>query len=727
MIHLVRSTLFSFVCTLTIGLSAQTVSDARNASLGSSVTVSGIITSDPSLGSVRYVQDATGGIAAFPGSGSAPGFAPNMGDAITLTGTLTNYSGLLEITPITAFTVTSSGNALPAAQVITPNGLNESVEGEIVRLEGMTFNASGTFASNTYIVQSGGQQADVYLRTGHPMIGTPIPAGAVDITGIASQFDPSSPYTSGYQLLPRATSDITPFGSIAVLPPMTQAVITPTGFTLNWQTNQAGTSQVFYGTTPALGQLGGDASMGTSHSAVLAGLASATFYYAKVFSVDGSDTAFSQVGLYSTASPLSGGIKVYFNKSVDHSVSSGTDAIALFDAVDDTIKAYIDRAETTLDIAMYNTNSDFLVAAVNAAYDRGVTVRWVAEGSTSNWALNSLDPAIPVLYRTDGLGSGTHDKFFVIDAEDASKATIMSGSCNWTTQGFFDDYNNLVFIQDQALARCYRAEFEEMWGGSGAQPVPSQSKFGADKTDNTPHLFNVGGTYVESFFSPTDGVTARIARALDDAQHNVRLALYVLTENTLGDAIIAANNRPGMLVAGDVEDIYTIGSEFNYLVGQGVNLVSHLDEPGLFHHKYAIIDEGFANDLLVITGSHNWTTSAETVNDENTLIIHNASITNQFYQEWNARHNAVVGITETEALDGFAVWPVPATEVLNVLLPADGKRHALTLVDALGRTVIQVDASGNAQLNLGNIPAGVYLLRCEGFATPVVRRVVIAE
>lgn len=75
---------------------AQSIADARNAALGSQVTVSGIVTSGPSLGGIRYVQDATAGIAAFPGSGSAPGFNPQPGDAITLSGTLVEYSGPLE-------------------------------------------------------------------------------------------------------------------------------------------------------------------------------------------------------------------------------------------------------------------------------------------------------------------------------------------------------------------------------------------------------------------------------------------------------------------------------------------------------------------------------------------------------------------------------------------------------------------------------------------------------
>lgn len=727
MVHLGRSALFTFIFPIPFGLFAQTVADARNAAIGTTVTVSGIVTSGPSLGSVRYVQDATGGIAAFPGSGSTPGFAPDMGDAITLTGTLTEYSGLLEITPISAFTVSSSGNALPEAQVISPNGVDESVEGRIVRLEGVTFSATGTFASDTYVMQSGGQQANLYLRTGHPLIGTPIPAGAVDVTGIASQYDPSLPYTSGYQLLPRSASDITPYGSIAILPPVSQSAIVPDGFTLQWQTNTAGSSQVFYGTTPTLGSLAGNPTATTSHSVQLSGLGSATFYYARCFSVDGADTAFSGTGLYSTASSMGGDIRVYFNQSVDHSVSNGTDAIPLFGAVDDTVIAYIDRAQQTLDIAMYNTNSNPVVVAVNAAHDRGVVVRWVAEGSNANYALSSLDPAIPVVYRTDGLGSGTHDKFFVIDAEDAARATIMSGSCNWTTSSFFEDYNNLVFIQDQALARCYRTEFEEMWGGSGAQPVSALSRFGADKTDNTPHLFNVGGTLVESWFSPTDGVTAHIAAALNNAQHSLRFALYVLTENSLGDAIVAANNRPGVTVVGDVEDIYTIGSEYAYLLGQGVDVASHLDEPGSLHHKYAIIDEGTMDDPLVITGSHNWTTSAETVNDENTLMIHSEAIANQFYQEWTARHNAVMAIAETGGTPDLSVWPVPARDVLHVLLPRKGPTYELRLLDATGRTVLRVMASENTDLYVGRSPAGIYVLRCSGPATNVSRRIEILD
>ena len=692
-------------------VAAQTVADARNAAVGSSVTGSGIVTSGPSLGNVRYLQDGTGGIAVFPGSGSAPGFTVQPGDDLTLTGTLTNYNGLLEITPITAFTVNSSGNALPAPVLITPNGLGEPVEARIVKVENVYFNGTGNFSAGTISIQAGTETANVYLRTGHPLVGTPIPTGPVDLTGIASQFDPSVPYTSGYQLLPREAADITPHGSISIIPPVAQTDLNTGGFNLNWDTNLPGSTEAFYGTTPDLGQHASDVAFGTSHALQLSGLLPATFYYAQAFSVDNGDTAFSVTGLYSTASTSSGTIAVYFTKSVDTGVSSGTNAVGLFGATDDTIKACIDRVQSTLDIAMYNTNSTLIVAAVNAAKARGVQVRWIAEGSNANTALGGLDASIPVLYRTDGLGSGMHNKFFIADVDDPQHAVVMGGSCNWTTQSFFEDYNNIVFVQDQALARCYTVEFNEMWGGGGPLPVAALSRFGPAKTDNTPHLFNVGGRLVESYFSPTDNVRGRIVQLLDLAQTSVHLALYVFTDNDLGDAVLNAYQRPGMVVQGDVEDVNSTGSEYNYLLGQGIDLHSHLDEPGLLHHKYAILDEGASGDPLVITGSHNWTASASSVNDENTLVIHDGTVANLFYQEWYARHYGATAIEEPVAASDLIAWPVPAQEVLHVRPQMEGSA-LIQLTDATGREVFQQDAVGTTSIPLHGFAPGIYALTC---------------
>lgn len=496
--------------------------------------------------------------------------------------------------------------------------------------------------------------------------------------------------------------------SIALRQGVEQSDLLTDGFTLAWQTDQPGSTEAFFGPTPQLGMHVAMDSRGSDHQLELTGLEPANFYYVQPFSVAEGDTAFAPVELYSTASRSSGDIKVYFTKDVDITVSTGEDALGLFDAFDDTIKAYIDRAQQTLDIAIYNTNSSVMVHAVNAAKSRGVQVRWIAEGGTANYALNNLISSIPVLYRENSSGSGMHNKFMVIDADDADRAVVMGGSSNWTTQGFFDDFNNVVFIHDQAVALCYRTEFEEMWGGNGAQPNPSQSRFGADKTDNTPHTFNVGGTTVQVYFSPSDGTTSRIRSAINAAASNLYFALLIFTENSLGTAVRNANNRPNMTVRGDIEDIDATGSEYAFLTNNGVEIYSHGNEDGMLHHKYAVIDEGGSNPK-VVTGSHNWTASAENQNDENIMIIHDGTVANLFFQEWNARHNGVSGIGERAVANGMAAWPVPAHEEL-FLLPAGHGTALITVHDAVGRTVYSDEINGLTTIRTDDWQPGMYVV-----------------
>jgi hypothetical protein len=42
---------------------------------------------------------------------------------------------------------------------------------------------------------------------------------------------------------------------------------------------------------------------------------------------------------------------------------------------------------------------------------------------------------------------------------------------NWTNTNINNDLNNLLFIQDQSLARAYTLELEEMWGSAGDTPM----------------------------------------------------------------------------------------------------------------------------------------------------------------------------------------------------------------------------------------------------------------
>ena len=65
-----KTTLVAAVVLCSVNLTAQeNILDMReNYNIGQTVTVSGVVTSDDNLGSVRYLQDATAGIAIYPGA-----------------------------------------------------------------------------------------------------------------------------------------------------------------------------------------------------------------------------------------------------------------------------------------------------------------------------------------------------------------------------------------------------------------------------------------------------------------------------------------------------------------------------------------------------------------------------------------------------------------------------------------------------------------------------------
>jgi len=681
--------LLLWLCTAQILVAQLPIAQARDLAIGTTVTVRGIVTNGSELGGIRYMQDGTGGIAVFPGTGSTSGFSPLRGTDITVTGPLKLFNGLLEIDPVQSFTVHGTNLPLPAPQPITPAGMGETTESELVRINACVFaNAGGTFTSGTLGFTSNGLSGNIFLRSGHPLVGTPIPPGIVDIIGIVSQFSTATPPVGGYQLLPRTAPDLVPSNTITIVGEVQQSSIVPNGFTLGWNTNIAGTARVRYGLTPAMGSLASPTAIGTTHSAQLAGLLPARAYYAQPYSVQGTDTAWAAMRLYSTSSADPGSVRVYFNKPVDESVAQGPVAINLGSAMDDTLKAYMDRAVSTLDIAVYNTTSNLLVNAANDARARGVQVRWIAEASNSNSALQNLSASVGLLYRTNSAGSGMHNKFVIVDADGGPAAHVLTGSANFTNSGLFLDPNNLVVVNDMALARAYRMEFEEMWGSTGALPNLGNSRFGGDKTDNTPHLFNVGGTLVQSWFSPSDGTTARIVDALHSADERIEFALFVLTSSTLTEALIDMQAEPGVVVRGMVEENDMSQWTFDALLAGGVDVRTDGASSSL-HHKYAIVDRGAPNsDPLVVTGSHNWSFNAENNNDENTLIIHSATIADQFHQEWNARWTTAVSVPELGTTNSaLQLWPNPSNTTLNIALEGIAGNADLHIVDASGRIV----------------------------------------
>ena len=696
-----------------VGFTQTDIATARSQGIGASVTITGIVTNGDELGPIRYIEDATAGIALYD---PATLVGVVRGDEVTVTGVLVDYNGLLEMTPVNSSITNTTGNSI-TPQLITPIQVGESTESELIQIDNVIFNSGGSsFTSGTHDFTSNGETGKVYIKSGSPLENTLIPMGSITLIGISSQFTFSSPANDGYQILPRDSADIIQSGSIIFTSPITQTNITTSSFDLSWNVSANSTTNCNYGTTTTLGTSVNNGGNTTTHTISLTGLSAATFYYVECYSVDGLDTAFSNIGIYSTASNSSGIIRPYFNHSVDISFSNGVDAQDVGSGFADTIAAYMDLAQNSLDICVYNASSSIIASAINAAYNRGVTVRYIADDDALNSMLNLLDPNISIIYRDPSPAGIMHNKFIIVDANSTNNSWILGGSTNWTSpSNLLNDYNNMVFIQDEAIAKAYTLEFEEMWGGV----------FGNNKSDNTPHKFLADGKLVEVYFSPSDQTTSHILETIENVDNTLEFGLLSFTRDDLGQAVIDKDIEFGVTVRGIIEQENGTGSEFATLAAASVDVRSHTGVTHTFHHKYLIADaNSISADPLVLTGSHNWSNNAENNSDENTLIIHDAITANIYLQEFEKRwcELEIGGCVTTEISEliniEISISPNPSSGIINI--NSDLKINQINLYAVDGK---YLSTTQSKKINIAI--KGIYFLKIITDKGTTVRKVIV--
>ncbi len=712
-----------------ISFSQITIAEARALPVGTVVTVKGLVLNGSELGDIRYIQDNSGNIAAY-----APTILDIVlrGDSIQVTGPLFTYNGLLEISTATSVTVLNSGNPLPSpTDVSCISGYVEGYEAKLVRVNSALFTDAGTFSTagsgTNYDITDATGTGVVRVVTTTNIDGTPIPIEEVSITGIMSQFAPGG--TGGYQLLPRDLSDISTGGNPPVISSsLTQTAITSTSFTVNFNTVNDGNTIIYYGLTTALGSVASDAAMSTSHALNLTGLTAGTIYYVKAASVSvTNDTSFSAIAAMATASNSTGEIKVWFNNTVDNSVSTGTNAVFVNGSMDDTIINILDHALYSVDICIYNIdNVNNIITAINDAYARGVDVRVICDSGVDDFNYNSIIIGVGKKKKSppdgttnpDGAFYGImHNKFINIDAvsTDPDDAWVITGSLNFTDDQVKVDKQNVIAIQDQSLSKAYKAEFDEMFAGS----------FGPDKTNNTPHEFIIGGKRVELYFSPSDEPETRLIEKINTADFDMHFAVFSLTRFSISYAIEDAVYERGVFASGiwdqtDASDSTAVNVLEDALGDRFFNYSSS----NLLHHKYLIVDANCPqSDPLLWTGSHNWSSSANSRNDENSLVIHDSTTVNIYYQEYMQRYKEegatefvtdrcdFVDVEELVIENKINLYPNPSSQFITVQIPEVSENNRIIIYDFTGKLIFMQDINNEYQtINISGFKPGMYLL-----------------
>jgi len=133
----------------------------------------------------------------------------------------------------------------------------------------------------------------------------------------------------------------------------------------------------------------------------------------------------------------------------------------------------------------------------------------------------------------------------------------------------------------------------------------------------------------QAYFSPRDHVVHHIVRALDATHDRADLAVFTITDDRISKPILNAHARGVKLrIISDNDKSNDLGSDIERFARAGIAV--RIDRtPVHMHHKFAIFD-----GKLVLTGSYNWTRSANDENAENIVLSDDPDLLRAFADEF---------------------------------------------------------------------------------------------
>jgi phospholipase D len=140
---------------------------------------------------------------------------------------------------------------------------------------------------------------------------------------------------------------------------------------------------------------------------------------------------------------------------------------------------------------------------------------------------------------------------------------------------------------------------------------------------------------VKSCFTPSEFCAAEIVEKIRNSNSEIRVQAYGFTSELIALALVQARKR-GIDVAVILDksaesSLLSRHSDADLVARAGIPV--YIDfRPSIAHNKVMIIDRH-----LVITGSYNFTASAERRNAENVIFIDASEVAARFLANWNSR------------------------------------------------------------------------------------------
>ncbi len=133
----------------------------------------------------------------------------------------------------------------------------------------------------------------------------------------------------------------------------------------------------------------------------------------------------------------------------------------------------------------------------------------------------------------------------------------------------------------------------------------------------------------EVFFCPEDSCSQQLISQINSAQKTIDIAIYSFTLDSIADALLEAKER-GVFIRIVFDNLQAANqySEDERISEAGV-LIKIKSGSGYMHNKFIVID-----GEKVLTGSFNYSSNADTKNDENLILIISKKIAKNYSDEF---------------------------------------------------------------------------------------------
>jgi phosphatidylserine/phosphatidylglycerophosphate/cardiolipin synthase-like enzyme len=355
---------------------------------------------------------------------------------------------------------------------------------------------------------------------------------------------------------------------------------------------------------------------------------------------------------------------------------AGPTALGAPDDLDAVIRDFIAGATKTLLIAVQELDSRAIAEAILAAKAKKIRIQMILEGDylvepkplADPWALAGENEGNRVIHAallrsgvdviTDLNPSIFHQKFIVRDA-GLSGAAVLTGSTNFTLTDTGtnppdnpakpgNNLNHVVVMHGQSAANQYLAEFDRLRSGT----------FGElhERRDPRPAEFRLGHIRVKPLFAPDQGPEMEIMKQMLKAATSIDFAMFTFAQSSgIDDTMIrlvpSLTRLRGVLDRGQGVQQWAATQP---LKAAGTQLYENKPGTGVrkVHHKLMVVDE-----RLVIAGSFNYTAPANTLNDENIIVLGDLEETDAT-AETNQRKLAAYALAEINRIIADLSKPV---------------------------------------------------------------------